>query len=259
MIQKAIIIQQSTDTVALALVVNVPVEDVVILRNFDEILFQVRRVLRIQFPIIFSGQVLRILFLAEPGLQLPHEARDLRQQVHLLVQELVLTNEFLHLLHARHVQQQLEVLHDIRLLLCRAVHLVVRVFARHLLLNLVLETADREAEELLEVGQVTLQLGEYLQFRLLGRALVQALVLVSVECHFPTESLDLIFITYNLNQLIILALVHSLQLHFLELENLLFHTPLVKLHVLVEFPLRIDEHELKVPLQLRDEFLRLYL
>lgn len=77
---------------------------------------------------------------------------------------------------------------------------------------------------------------------------MQALILVSIEGHFPPESLDLIFITYNLNQLVIVALVHSLQLHFLELENLLLDTPLVKLHILVEFTLRIDEHELKVPL-----------
>lgn len=139
-----------------------PVVDVVVLGDLDEVLLQCRVVLLAELPIVLSGQVLRVLLLAEARLQLPHKAGDLRQQVNLLVQELVLADELLHLLHARHVEQQLKVLHDIVLLLRRPVHLVMRVLAGELLLDLVLETADSEAEELLEVGEVALQLGEYL-------------------------------------------------------------------------------------------------
>ena len=80
---------------------------------------------------------------------------------------------------------------------------------------------------------------------------MQSRVLLSVEGHFSAEGFDLIFIANNLDHVLVLLA----KLHFFELVHLLLDAPLVKLHVLVELALRVDQHELKIALQFGDQFL----
>ena len=108
LIDKAIVVEKSADTVHLILVVNLAVVNMVLLRDPDEISFKIRVEVGIKFLVIFWRQLCRILVISCCEFQVLYEPADLRQQARFLKQELSLRKQLFEPPHRWHIKHRIK-------------------------------------------------------------------------------------------------------------------------------------------------------
>ena len=233
--------------------VYLPIIRHLIINYADEVATQVWRKSRVQLGSIRVEEVTRLFVLPEVKIEIGEESLHPRQEIRFFMEVLSLGDELFKFLHARDLQQKIKVLLGLALQVREATLRVLGDDAAERgtldVFKLALEVPNGEHEELLEVFQIDAHLAKQLQLGLLLVVLIRSAVLAHEGLHLGLELAELGF---PMNHLPVLALAD----HGLELYNLFLNAPLMKVHVLLNLPLGVHQHEAEEALQLLPEQLR---